>query len=195
MQLFRIQNIFILTSAISYAFYIHHIPKYGSYCRRLTPSKSPDSESITSLIDNASRRLSERFWSIDMQTMMSMDKILSLYREERIDASCFHGVDGYGYGDIGREKLDLIVAKLMGAEAAVVRLQFFSGTHAISSALFGALRPGDNILCVSGHPYDTLEEVIGLRDGHQTGSRIGSLADWGIGYKNYGSHTFMICCL
>jgi cystathionine beta-lyase family protein involved in aluminum resistance len=86
---------------------------------------------------------------------------------------------GYGYGDIGREKLDLIVARLLGAEAAVVRLQFFSGTHAIASALFGALRPGNKILCVSGHPYDTLEEVIGLRDGHQTGSRIGSLLDWG----------------
>lgn len=115
--------------------------------------------------------------------MRSMDKILELYREEKIDASCFHGVDGYGYGDIGREKLDLIVARLLGAEAAVVRLQFFSGTHAIASALFGACRPGDNILCVSGHPYDTLEEVIGLRDGHQTGSRVGSLADWGIGYQ------------
>ena len=123
------------------------------------------------------------FWRTDQQTMRSMDKILELYREEKIDASCFHGVDGYGYGDIGREKLDLIVARLLGAEAAVVRLQFFSGTHAIASALFGACRPGDNILCVSGHPYDTLEEVIGLRDGHQTGSRVGSLADWGIGYQ------------
>lgn len=66
---------------------------------------------------------------------------------------------GYGHGDVGREKLDEIVAKLMGAESAIVRLQLFSGTHAIASALFGAMRPGDKMLCVTGHPYDTLEEV------------------------------------
>ena len=70
-------------------------------------------------------------------------------------------MDGYGYGDYGREKFDEIVAQLMGAEAALVRIQLFSGTHAISSALFGCLRPNDTMLCVSGRPYDTLEEVIG----------------------------------
>ena len=134
------------------------------------------------LIEDATKELTGKFWAVDQQTKRSMDKILSLYSEEKIDASCFHGVDGYGHGDIGREKLDVIIAKLMGAEKAAVRLQFFSGTHAIASALFGALRPGDNMLCVSGHPYDTLEEVIGQRDGHQTGSRVGSLQDWGIGY-------------
>ena len=90
---------------------------------------------------------------------------------------------GYGHGDMGREKLDAIVAELMGAEKALVRLQLFSGTHAIASALFGSLRPGQNMLCVSGHPYDTLEEVIGQRPGSQTGSTVGSLLDWGIGYK------------
>jgi len=94
-----------------------------------------------------------------------MKKILKLYQDEKIDASAFHGVLGYGHGDIGREKLDNIVAKLMGAEAALVRLQLFSGTHAISTALFACLRPGDAFLGVSGHPYDTLEEVIGLRGG------------------------------
>lgn len=140
-------------------------------------------DSVPALVRDASSALVGRFWSVDQQTMRSMDKILALYKEEKIDAQSFKGVDGYGYGDLGREQLDTIVAKLLGAEAAVVRLQFFSGTHAISSALFGALRPGDNMLSVSGHPYDTLEEVIGLRDGHQTGSRVGSLADWGIGYN------------
>lgn len=101
----------------------------------------------------------------------------------RIDTSAFHGVNGYGHGDYGRECLDSIIAKLMGAESALVRLQLFSGTHAISTALFGCLRPGDNMLCVSGHPYDTLEEVIGQRPGHQTGNLRGSLKDWGIGYS------------
>ena len=71
----------------------------------------------------------------------------------------------------------------MGAESALVRLQLFSGTHAIATALFGSLRPGDNMLCVSGHPYDTLEEVIGQRVGAQTGTFAGSLMDWGIGYS------------
>lgn len=104
-------------------------------------------------------------------------------QKEKIDASAFHGVNGYGHGDMGREKLDAIVASLMGAEAALVRLQLFSGTHAIASALFGCLRPGDNMLCVSGHPYDTLEEVIGQRPGSQTGSTVGSLLDWKIGYQ------------
>ena len=134
------------------------------------------------MIEDATKGLIKRFWSVDQQTKRSMDRILSLYEEEKVDAASFHGVDGYGHGDIGREKLDVIIAKLMGAEKAAVRLQFFSGTHAIASALFGALRPGDNMLCISGHPYDTLEEVIGQRDGHQTGSRVGSLQDWGIGY-------------
>lgn len=104
-------------------------------------------------------------------------------QEERLDAFDFHGVNGYGHGDVGREKMDNIIAKLFGAEAALVRLQLFSGTHAISSALFGCLRPGDKMLCVSGRPYDTLDEVIGRRVGAQTGSLAGSLFDWGIGYQ------------
>lgn len=92
-------------------------------------------------------------------------------------------MDGYGYGDYGRDQFDIIVARILGAEAALVRLQLFSGTHAIASALFGSLRPGNTMLCVSGPPYDTLEEVIGKRVGSQTGTLTGSLADWGIKYK------------
>merc|ERR1712232_1098119 len=109
-------------------------------------------------------------------TKRNLDRILKLYNSHQIDDSAFHGVDGYGHGDIGREKLDKIVAELMGAEAAHVRLQFFSGTHAISTALFAALKPGQKMLCVSGAPYDTLEEVIGIR------GNVGSLAEWGITY-------------
>lgn len=145
----------------------------------IAPAKELD---VSSLVMEASQKLLHRFWEIDLRTKSRMDKIIQLYEREKIDASAFHGVNGYGHGDMGREKLDVIIAELMGAEAALVRLQLFSGTHAISSALFGSLRPGDNFLCVSGHPYDTLEEVIGLRDGSQTGSRVGSLMDWGIGY-------------
>ena len=119
-----------------------------------------------------------------MQTRKRIDRVLDAFRAERLDASAFNGVDGYGYGDIGREKLDGVVARLMGAEAALVRLQLFSGTHAISCALFGALRPGDAMLGVSGPNYDTLEEVIGLRGSESTGGTTrGSLRDWGVAYN------------
>ena len=138
---------------------------------------------IDNLISEASTTLTNRFYEIDLQTKRSLKKILDLFKLERIDSSAFHGVNGYGHGDIGREKLDNIIASLMGAEAALVRLQLFSGTHAISTALFACLRPGDAMLGVSGHPYDTLEEVIGLRPGSQTGTTKGSLLDWGISYQ------------
>lgn len=135
------------------------------------------------LVMKASKALMPRFYELDMKTQAKIDQILGLYEREGVDASAFHGVDGYGYGDLGREKFDNIVASLMGAEQALVRLQIFSGTHAISSALFGVLRPGDKMLAVSGAPYDTLEEVIGLREGTQTGSLTGSMKDWGIDYE------------
>lgn len=153
---------------------------------RSTLTTNPiESKLITpeSYADNISTDLLHRFWKIDMHTKNRMGKLLDLFYDAKIDASSFHGVLGYGHGDIGREKLDEIVAKLMGAESAIVRLQLFSGTHAIASALFGAMRQGDKMLCVTGHPYDTLEEVIGLRPGSQTGSTVGSLMDWGIGYQ------------
>lgn len=127
------------------------------------------------------REVKDIFWEIDMRTEERLASVLSAFKKHKLDESAFHGVNGYGHGDIGREKMDKIIAELMGAEAALVRVQIFSGTHAISSALFGALRPGDNMLCVSGPPYDTLEEVVGIRGAEQPGS--GSLKEWGIGYK------------
>ena len=89
----------------------------------------------------------------------------------------FASVSGYGHGDLGREVLDRVFARVLQAEAAAVRLQFVSGTHAIAAALFGVLRPGDRLLAITGRPYDTLEEVIGLR-----GTGQGSLAEFGIAY-------------
>lgn len=134
------------------------------------------------LVTKSAEALADRFREIDLQTMHNLNRVLTLYREHNIDASAFHGVNGYGYGDIGREKLDSIVAKLMGAENALVRLQFYSGTHAIAKALFTSLRPGEKLLGISGKPYDTLEEVIGLRRASNTGTYSGSLKDWGISY-------------
>jgi cystathionine beta-lyase family protein involved in aluminum resistance len=111
-----------------------------------------------------------------------MTKLQELFRKNGIDSSAFNGVNGYGYGDLGREKYDSIIASLFGAEAALVRLQMFSGTHAISTALFASVRPGDQILGISGKPYDTLEEVLGLRNNTESGNSVGSLLDWGITY-------------
>lgn len=133
-------------------------------------------------LGSAINALRGRFHDIDLQTMGSMQKVIHLFKKERIDSASFYGVNGYGHGDIGREQFDGILAQLMGAEAAMARLQFFSGTHAISTSLFACLRPGDEFLCVSGKPYDTLEEVIGQRPNAVTGTTVGSLKDWGIQY-------------
>ena len=180
---------------ISVVLFFHSLSLYYSFKSRnnlFTKWKSSISATVQvdekistskdEIMSKAIAKLSGRFLEIDLLTKCHMNRILKLFKEERIDAQCFHGVDGYGYGDVGREKFDNIVAKLLGAEAALVRLQLFSGTHAISSALFGSLRPNDTMLCVSGKPYDTLEEVIGKRVNSQTGTFRGSLKDWGIKY-------------
>ncbi|APD47704.1 methionine gamma-lyase family protein [Synechococcus sp. CS-602] len=104
-------------------------------------------------------------------------RVLEAFAAERLGPHHFASVSGYGHGDLGREVLDRVFARVLGAESAAVRLQFVSGTHAIASALYGVLRPGDRLLALTGRPYDTLEEVIGLR-----GSGQGSLAEFGIHY-------------
>jgi len=104
-------------------------------------------------------------------------RVLEAFAAERLGTHHFASVSGYGHGDLGREVLDRVFARVLQAEAAAVRLQFVSGTHAIAAALFGVLRPGDRMLAITGRPYDTLEEVIGLR-----GSGQGSLAEFGVRY-------------
>ena len=94
-----------------------------------------------------------------------LQKVLAAFEAERVGTQHFASVSGYGHGDQGREVIDRVFARVLGAEAAAVRLQFVSGTHAIAAALFGVLRPGDRMLSITGRPYDTLEEVIGLRGG------------------------------
>jgi len=106
-----------------------------------------------------------------------LERVLAAFAAERVGVHHFSGVSGYGHGDLGRDTLDRVYARVLGAEAAAVRLQFVSGTHAIAAALYGVLRPGDRLLALTGRPYDTLEEVIGLR-----GTGQGSLAEFGIHY-------------
>ena len=106
-----------------------------------------------------------------------LERVLQAFAAERVGVHHFASVSGYGHGDLGRATLDRVFARVLQAEAAAVRLQFVSGTHAIAAALYGVLRPGDRLLALTGRPYDTLEEVIGLR-----GSGQGSLAEFGISY-------------
>ena len=122
--------------------------------------------------------LNPAFQNIDTIVRVNMKRVLSAFQENQIGARHFAGVSGYGHDDLGRQALDRVFAKVMGAEAAAVRVQFVSGTHAIACALFGVLRPGDELLAVAGAPYDTLEEVIGLR-----GTGQGSLKDFGVVYR------------
>ncbi|MFN7853704.1 MAG: aminotransferase class I/II-fold pyridoxal phosphate-dependent enzyme [Dolichospermum sp.] len=126
----------------------------------------------------AEQALLEIFSGIDAQVKHKLKRVLDAFRHHRVGAHHFAGVSGYGHDDLGRETLDKVFAEIMGAEAAVVRVQFVSGTHAIACALYGVLRPGDEMLAVVGSPYDTLEEVIGLR-----GQGQGSLIDFGIKYR------------
>ncbi|MEA5507227.1 methionine gamma-lyase family protein [Halotia wernerae UHCC 0503] len=126
----------------------------------------------------AEQVLLEIFSGIDAQVKHNLKRVLDAFRNHRVGAHHFAGVSGYGHDDLGRETLDKVFAEVMGAEAAAVRVQFVSGTHAIACALFGVLRPGDEMLAVVGSPYDTLEEVIGLR-----GQGQGSLIEFGINYR------------
>ncbi len=126
----------------------------------------------------AEKALAPIFSGIDAQVKKNLTRVLNAYRNHRVGVHHFAGVTGYGHDDLGRQVLDRVFAEIVGAEAAAVRVQFVSGTHAIAAALFGVLRPGDEMLAVAGAPYDTLEEVIGLR-----GTGQGSLKEFGIDYR------------
>ncbi|MEW6495263.1 MAG: methionine gamma-lyase family protein [Cyanobacteriota bacterium] len=129
-------------------------------------------------LQEAEKALSPIFYNIDTTVKQNLKKVLDSFRNHRVGVHHFAGVSGYGHDDLGRQTLDKVFADVMGAEAAAVRVQFVSGTHAIACCLFGVLRPGDEMLAVVGAPYDTLEEVIGLR-----GQNQGSLIEFGIRYR------------
>lgn len=129
-------------------------------------------------LQTAEQALMPTFTGIDAQVKQNLKRVLQAFQTHRVGAHHFASVSGYGHSDLGREVLDQVFANIMGAETAAVRVQFVSGTHAIACALYGILRPGDELLAVAGAPYDTLEEVIGIR-----GSAQGSLADFGITYR------------
>jgi cystathionine beta-lyase family protein involved in aluminum resistance len=131
----------------------------------------------TTPIDAAEAALAPIWADLDQTCHFNQKKVLSAFKAHQIGEQHFAGTTGYGHGDLGREALEAVFAQIVGAEAALVRQQFASGTHALAVALFGALRPGDELLSIAGAPYDTLEEVIGLR-----GENQGSLMEWGVTY-------------
>ena len=122
--------------------------------------------------------IAPRLRKIDETTEYNQQKMLAAFRQARISESHFAASTGYGYGDRGRDALDEVYAKAFGAQDALVRHHFASGTHALAVALFGVLRPGDTMLSVTGIPYDTLRGVIGI-----TGDGNGSLREFGIAYE------------
>jgi len=136
------------------------------------------SERVRALSAQAERGLEEQFARIDAIAQANSQRVLAAFQEHRVAEGYFAGTTGYGYDDLGRDKLDGIYAQLFGTEDALVRLQFVNGTHAITCALFGALKAGDVLVSAVGAPYDTLLGVVGAVDkGH------GSLKDYGVEYR------------
>jgi cystathionine beta-lyase family protein involved in aluminum resistance len=135
-------------------------------------------EHLEQLAEQSEVLASEAFRRIDKIAERNQWKVIEAFQHHKVSDFHFTGSTGYGYNDRGREILDLVYAEVMGAEAAIVRPHFVSGTHTISCALFGVLRPGDELLYVTGRPYDTLHKVIG-----KPGDGMGSLQDWGVKYS------------
>lgn len=136
------------------------------------------SEKVLSLSAQAQRDIIPMFDQIDAIAEFNTRKVLAAFQKHQVAESYFAGTTGYGYDDLGRDKLDEIYADIFGTEDALVRIQFVNGTHTIASALYAALKPGDVLVSAVGAPYDTLLGVIGV-----TGNEPGSLKDYGIGYR------------
>ncbi|MBR4081324.1 MAG: methionine gamma-lyase family protein [Clostridia bacterium] len=134
---------------------------------------------IAERIARAEAGLQEAFARIDRMEEIGTRRVLKAFQEHQVAYRHFAPTTGYGYDDVGRDTLERIFADLFGTEAAIVRPQIASGTHAISLCLFGLLLPGDHVLSATGAPYDTLEDIIGMREGV---TPVGSLKEMGITY-------------
>lgn len=122
-------------------------------------------------------KLKDEFKKIEKQEEANSIKILNAFREEKVSETDFNSTTGYGYNDEGRDKLERVFSRVLGSEDALVRSQFISGSHALTVTLFALLRPGDTLLSISSKPYDTLDEVIGIRENKS------SLKSFNINYK------------
>lgn len=122
-------------------------------------------------------KLKDEFKKIEKQEEVNSLRILNAFREEKVSETDFNSTTGYGYNDEGRDKLERVFSRVLGSEDALVRSQFISGSHALTVTLFALLRPGDTLLSISSKPYDTLDEVIGIRENKS------SLKSFNINYK------------
>ena len=122
-------------------------------------------------------KLKDEFRKIEKQEEANSIKVLNAFREEKVSETDFNSTTGYGYNDLGRDKLERVFSRVLGSEDALVRSQFISGSHALTVTLFALLRPGDTLLSISSKPYDTLDEVIGIRENKS------SLKSFNINYK------------
>ena len=132
---------------------------------------------LKSIINNSKEDLKEVFNKVEEIEEYNSRKVLDAFIENNICESDLNGTTGYGYNDTGRDKIERVYASIFKAEASLVRSQFISGTHAISTCLFALLRPGDTLLSISGKPYDTLDSVIGFNDNSS------SLKSYNVKYK------------
>lgn len=134
-------------------------------------------EKIRNIVLDAESSLTEEFNKIDELCTYNSEKVLKAFSNNKVTDAHFNSTTGYGYNDLGREVIEKIFAEVLGAEDAIVRSQFISGSHALTVALFAMLRPGDTMLSISGLPYDTLHEVIGIKENNS------SLKSFGVNYE------------
>ena len=125
------------------------------------------------IIQKCEKKLSKQFEILEDIALYNQEKVLKAFQKNQIALRHFAGSSGYGYGDEGREKLNLLFADIFGAEMAICSPNIVSGTHAISLSLYGVLRPNNKVLAISGKPYDTLMDVIFKEN-------VGSLKDYGV---------------
>lgn len=130
------------------------------------------------IINKAEKKLADIFQELELIRDINQEKVLKAFRENKVGEEHFATVSGYGHDDLGREIIDRVYAQVFNCESAIVRNHFVSGTHAIACALFGNLSPGDKLVSVAGRPYDTMEEVIGIR-----GNTKASLKGHGVSYE------------
>jgi len=146
--------------------------------KKLLIEKYNFSPKVIELAEKALQDIEKHFKEIDEVKEYNQIKVLKAMQDEKLSEAHFTFSTGYGYGDIGRDTLDRVYAKVFNCEDALVRPHIVSGTHAITIALFGNLKPNDTLLSITGKPYDTLLQVIGIE-----GSNMGSLIEYGVNYK------------
>ena len=134
------------------------------------------SDKALSIVREAEEAVRAEFEKIDDMAMKNSLKVLTSFHKNNVSECHFNGTTGYGYNDIGRDKIEDVFRDVLGAEDALVRNQFISGSHALTVCFNALLRPGDRLLSISGKPYDTLDEVIGIRDNPS------SLKSYGVSY-------------